>query len=102
MRELLNEDMYLISEIIDKINFELPERNKMVDGKKVEMTVEEYGQKILAIITKKLYLAKEPANRLLANLLEKDIAEVEKMKLKETIKAFAELLGKEGFADFFK
>jgi hydroxylamine reductase (hybrid-cluster protein) len=102
MRGLLNEDMYLISEMIDKMSLTLPPKSKIVDGKTFEKTNEEYGLEIITKIVSKVHLASNPVNKLLANVMETTEAEVKKMKLTDTIKAIKELFGNAGFTDFFK
>ena len=102
MGELKNEDMYLISAIIDKSNFAMPLREKVIDGKAMKKNDEEYGLEILTGIVKKLHLVKDEVNLLISRILEKDISEVCAMSLKETIGVLKGLLGKEGMGDFFK
>lgn len=97
MRELLNEDMYLISEIADKTGLELPEINI---EQQTELQQTEMGYKLMIMIIKKMYKAKPEINQLLQNVFEKTDEEMEKMKLKETIKLIKELFAKEGFLDF--
>lgn len=102
MRELINEDMFLISEIIDKINIKIPEATKFEKGKEIRRSKEEIGMELIAQIVSKIYLAKEPVNQLLANVLEKDIADIRKMPIKDTISNIRELFSKEEFINFFK
>jgi len=102
MRELLNEDMYLISEMVDKMSLTLPPKSKIVDGKTFEKTDEEYGVEIITKIVSKVHLARDPVNKLLANVMEITEAEVKKMKLTDTIKAIKQLFESNGFTDFFK
>ena len=105
MRDLTNEDGYLILEIIDKTGFELPAQPKMspnLTDDELEKIQDSYGKKMILGIVTKLYRAKEPVNKLIASVLEKDIAEVRKMKLKDTIRLIKEIFTSEGLADFFK
>jgi|GEM_PF-2634574 len=102
MRELRNEDFYLISEIADLMDFELPSPTKEEKGKKVSKTQEEYGKELLTLLLKKAYKAKEPINQLISNLTGKPIEEIQSMPFKETGKALTELFTKQGFMDFFK
>ncbi|HUV84550.1 MAG TPA: hypothetical protein VMV86_02525 [Methanosarcinales archaeon] len=102
MRDLLGSDIYAISEILDKIDFKAPSTTTIVDGKTIEKTEKELGIDLLLVVIKKLYLAKDEINKLLASLTEKTIEEIEALKfgdLKNLLKEFTE---KEGFASFFK
>ncbi len=60
----------------------------------------EWGNEIIRTIASKLYLAQSPVNRLLSKLLEKDIEEVKKMPLKDTMKTIAEMIGIDSVKDF--
>jgi len=101
MRELLNEDMYLISEMIDKMGFKMPKKPRVTSEFTEAQAEAEWGNEIIRLIASKLYLAQEPVNKLLAELLEKDIEEVKKMPLKETIGVMSKLIGVESIKDFF-
>ena len=102
MRELLNGDMYLISEIIDKMNLKMPEVTREDGEKTVKKDNQELGAELLMQFARKVYLAKEPINKLLASVMEQDIKDVEKMNGKETLNAIAKLFGKAEIGDFFK
>ena len=102
MRELLIEDMYLISEIIDKMGFKMPKRQKVTKEYTEAEAEADWGNEIIRLIASKLYLAKDVVDKLLANVLEKDIEEIRKMKLKETMGTITSILGIEGVKDFFK
>lgn len=106
MRELLNEDMYLISEIIDRMNLEMPPVMKKIKDEKgnlveVEKNKNELGSELIVLIVKRLHLAKEPVDILLSHVLEKNIEEVKKMKLKETIEIIGKTLNVGELKDFF-
>ena len=106
MRELMSDDGYLISEIIDKTDVKIPTTTKIVKvkGKEttVEKTEEEFGLELIIALVRKIYKAKDETDQLIANVLEKDIKYVKSMKLKDKIKVVKEIFGKEGFFDFFK
>ena len=99
MRELLNEDMYILSERIDRMDLKMPPLKKE-DGK--VKTREELGGDMLLLFCRKVYLAKDQVNQLLSNVLDKPLDEIKKMTLKETGTEIAKLFGKAGMADFFK
>jgi hypothetical protein len=102
MRELINDDMYLISEIVDKMDLKIPDTHKVVNGARIKKTEDEFGTEIIVQIVKKLYLVKEPLNALLSAVLEKSPEEVKKMPLKESIGEMMKLFGLKEFMDFFK
>jgi hypothetical protein len=102
MRNLNNDDFYLISEIADCMDLEFPPSTRIVNGKEVPKTQEEYGREIFAMLFKKAHKAKKPINQLLANLMGKDVQDIEKMPFKETLSLVRELFAKEGFVDFLK
>lgn len=99
MRELRNEDMYLLSEILDRMDLKMPTLKKDDGAKK---TREELGADVVLSIVRKVHLAKDQINQLLANVMEKDLSEVKQMSLAETGSSIAKLFGKAGIADFFK
>jgi len=104
MRELQNEDMYLLSEIADKIEFTLPKypdtSNK--SDKEVEAMQKDYGMQIITMLIRKIYKAKSEINKLLANVNEKSVEEISKMSIKETILMLKTLIKQDGVLDFFK
>lgn len=102
MRELINEDMYLISEIVDKIDLKIPDTHKTENGKRVEKTKEELGTEIIVQIVKKMHLVKDPMNQLLAGVMEKSIEEVKKMPIKDSAEAVMQVFKLKEFTDFFK
>lgn len=102
MRTLENNDIYLLSEIIDKMEIELPSQTKNVKGKEVPKDQQEYGKEIITLLIRKIYKAKNEINQLISNLTGITTEEVEKMKIKDTIEAFKNIASQEGFADFLK
>jgi hypothetical protein len=102
MRELVNDDFYLISEIADKMDLILPSPTKEVKGKIINKTQAEYGAELMTLLLKKAYKAKEPINELLANLTGEDVEKIKKMTIKDSVKMVTQLFQKEGFIDFFK
>jgi hypothetical protein len=101
MRELQNDDMYLLSEIADKMDFTLP-KAPVMDKKNMQEAQKEYGMQIITLLIKRLYRAKNEINQLIANVTEKSIDEVSKMSIKETIDTFKKILTQDGVLDFFK
>lgn len=104
MKSLSNEHFYLISEIADKMDIQLPEYPDIKDKKKdeIEKIQKQYGQKLIVLLLRKAYKAKEPINRLLADLMDKNVEEIENIQITETVNLLTELFKKEGFMDFLK
>jgi hypothetical protein len=109
MRELQNDDMFILSEIADKMNITFPKvpeilskKGTDIDKKKYDAASAEYGKECIMTIVKKIHLAKNEVNKLIASVSGKTIEEVEKMTLKETITNIAAILKQPGVMDFFK
>lgn len=104
MRKLIVDDLYLISEIFDKMDFELPDfkQEKRVTNK-VELAdvQEKYGTKIVISFFKKIYKAKNEVNQLIANVLEKDVKEVKKMSITSIKEVLNEIINSEDVKNFF-
>lgn len=105
MRKLDVEDMYLLSEIADKMEFTMPKYpeipDKMSKAEK-EAVVKTYGAEIITFIIRKIHKAKIEVNQLIANATEKSIDEVKKMSPGEMIAIIKEILKQDGVLDFFK
>ena len=104
MRELQNEDMYILSEIADKIEFTLPkypDTNNKSEGE-IAAIQKDYGLQIMTMLIRKIYKAKSEINKLLANVNEKSVEEISKMSIKETILMLKTLIKQDGVLDFFK
>jgi len=93
MKELLNEDLFLISEILDKMDINIPD-TKDKDDKSL-------GMEIIMNIVKNIHLAKNEVNTLIARLTGKTAEEVAAMKLSETVKTIKEIISNEDFKSFF-
>ena len=104
MRELQNEDMYILSEIADKIEFTLPKYPDISNKNQGEILAvqKDYGLQIITMLIRKMYKAKPEVNKLLANVNEKSIEEISKMSIKETIIMLKNLIKQDGVLDFFK
>lgn len=113
MRKLLNDDMYLISEIADKMDVDLPkypviniknESEKTEIQKAAEKTAiqKDFGMRVIHLLVRKVYKAKKEVNNLIANVLEKKVEEVQKMPITETINILKNILKEDGVMDFFK
>jgi hypothetical protein len=106
MRELLNEDMYLISIIADKANIKLPSATTTIVGEDgltqvVKRDAEEYGLDLAMAILRSIHKAKAEINTLLKNVLEKDV-DISKMTLKETKDSIIQIFKNEDFLAFFR
>lgn len=99
MRDLMFDDIYLVSVIADKMDLELPSSTKKVKGKEVNKTQEEYGVEVGTIMLKRIHRAQNEVNQLLSKLLGKDVSE---LTIIDAVKTFKELFSDEGFQSFFK
>ncbi|WP_424765693.1 hypothetical protein [Paenibacillus sp. sgz302251] len=101
-RAIVNDDMYLLSEIADKMDIVIPSHSKEVKGKPVQKSQEEYGMEIITALGKKLYKAKDEINQLLSSLSGLSVEEIKKMPVGFTVKALTSIVKQEGVVDFFK
>ena len=91
MRKLCIEDMYLLSEIADKIEFELPD----VKGK----TQEQLGAELILQLFKKMHKAKNEINQLIESVTGRNINELSLVEIKNTL---MDIFRQDGTFDFFK
>ena len=91
MKQIGVDEIYLLSEIADKMDLILPDS----EGK----TPEAYGREIFMSLFKKLHKARKEVNQLIMVLTEKDPA---KMTVKELVTALTDVLKQDGVLDFFK
>lgn len=101
-RSITNDDMFLISEIVDRMDINFPSQFKEVKGKPVQKSQEEYGIEIVTTLGKRLYKAKDEINQLLSNLSDLSVDEIKKMPIGFTLKALTSIVKQEGVVDFFK
>ena len=96
MRELSNNDIFILSQIIDKMDLKLPSvPKKTEDGKR------DFALSFGLTLVRNMHKAKDEINTLLASLTGKTITEVESLTGIETLNLFAEMFGKKDFTDFF-
>ena len=101
--KLKNKHIYALSEIADKMDFTFPKAPILKGTKEqIDQTRNEYGREIMTNIVKKIHKAQNEINKLLADVNEKTIEEIENMEIKEAIKMFSDLLKQEGVLSFFK
>jgi len=93
MRELEGNDMFLLSEIADKMDIKLDVKGK---------SQEEIGVDLMLFLVKKSHKAKDEIKQLVATLTEKTSEEVGKMSPKQLITSVKEILKQDGVLDFFK
>lgn len=105
MREIQNTDMYILSEIADKMDLQFPKMQKLpknADTETISEARNEYGKELITMLIKKIHKAKNEINQLISNITEKPISEVEKMSIKETVNTLSNVLKQDGVLDFFK
>ncbi len=93
MRKLTTDDMFILSEIADKMDITINAKGK---------TQEEMGAELLLFLIKKAHKAKNEIKTLVSRLTEKSEEEVAQMSPKQLINAVSEILKQDGVLDFFK
>lgn len=104
MRELQTQDMYILSQIADKLDFQfpkIPDTSKMSEEEKKKNSTE-FGEKIITFFVRNIYKAKDEINMLIANVTGKSIDEVKSMPFQEFTTTIKELVKQPGVLDFFK
>ena len=105
MRQLQVEEMYLLSEIADKMDFQFPKypkiSKKMSDEEK-DALMRDYGSEIVTFLVRKIYKAKNEVNQLIAAVTEKSVEDVKKMPSTEFTATLKEIMKQPGIFDFFK
>jgi hypothetical protein len=97
MRKLNVDDIFLLSEIADKMDFELPAYPESSDNS--EKIQREYGMKLFALLFKKIHKAKNEIKELVSSVTGKD---PNAMGIKELSVTFKEIVSQEGALDVFK
>lgn len=93
MRKLQTDDMFLLSEIVDKMDLAIDPKGK---------TQEELGTELVVTLVRKAHKAKEEIKELVASLTGKTAEEVGQMSPKEMIDTVSEIMKQDGVLDFFK
>ena len=101
LRKLEFDDMFLLSEIVDKMELELDvEELTPKEGE----TATEVGFRVLIPLLKqvarKLHAARDEVKQLVANLSGKSIEEIGKLSPRELIQAVQSIMSQEGVLDF--
>jgi hypothetical protein len=94
MRKLETDDMFLLSEILDKMEYN-------VNFSK-DTTQEQLGVEMLIQLSRKAYKAKDEIKTFIANVTGKSTDEVSKMPIKELIKTLKNILQQDGVMDFLQ
>jgi len=93
MRKLETDDMFLLSEIADKMDIKIDAAGK---------SQEEIGVDLMLFLVKKSHKAKDEIKQLVATLTEKTPEEVSRMSPKQLVTSIKEILKQDGVLDFFK
>jgi len=102
MRKLSVDDIYLLSKIADKMDFEMPTYPNMNDKMSEQLKENlqrEYGMKLMMLLLKKIYKAKDEVNELVESVSGKNPKE---MSIKELTNTIKEIMSQEGALDVFK
>ena len=100
MKRLSIDEIYLLSEIADKmdVKVDLPD----ISGKnkdEIALLQEQLGKKLMLQMFRKMHKAREEINELIKAITDKEANKLSFKELKETI---TEVLKQEGVMDFFK
>lgn len=98
MRDFTLEDGFLLSEILDKMDFQM-DINQYADEKVNQAYI---GGQMVLLFIKKMHLAKKEIVKLIANMTDEPIADVEKRSISQIKEFFNELFQQEGLKDFFE
>lgn len=101
IKEFTLEDGFILSEILDKMDYNL-DLNALADASKKGKDAQAYlgGQMMLELV-KKLYKAKPEVMKFIAHMTGQKVEEVRNFTIAETKEFFAELFKQEGLTDFF-
>jgi translation initiation factor 1 (eIF-1/SUI1) len=97
MRKLNVDDIFLLSEIAEKMDFELPAYPEKTENE--EKAQREYGMKLFAMLFKKIHKAKTEIKELVTSVSGKSANE---MGVKELADSFKQIISQEGALDVFK
>jgi len=98
MRALRKDDLYLLSEIIDLMDVDLP-KIKSENGLVTKKDQEQYGIELMFSLFKKIYKVKEPLEALIYSLTGEKL---EGKSIQEIISLFKQLYEQEGIQNFIK
>lgn len=105
MRKLTGEDVFFLSAILDKMNIDV-DLNKILDeAKKIKSKEEQRafaGGKLAMMFVKRIHYAKPEFYEWLSDLDGRPVAELKKLKIKETVDLLMELGKDEELAELFK
>ena len=102
IREMNFEDVFLFSEIIDKMDVQA-DLNKMFDEAKKHPDAQAYlGGQLMLSIFKRMHKAKAEVTQFVANITEKSVEDIQKLKVSELKDVFMSLIKDEEFQAFFK
>lgn len=93
MRQLQTDDMFLLSEIVDKMDLTIDPKGK---------SQEELGAELIVMLARRVHRAKDEIKALVAELTGKSPEEVGAMPPGEMIEAVKQIISQDGVLDFFK
>lgn len=97
MRDFTFKDGFLLSEILDKMDFQM-DLNQYADEK---VNQEYIGGQMLLLFFRKMHLAEKEIMKLIANMTDEPITDVEKWDVSQIKEFFNELFQQDGLKDFF-
>lgn len=103
MREFKAKDIFLLSLILDKIEFD-EDLNGLFEAAKAKQKDRQafLGGKLILVIFKRFHKAKDEILQLASELSEMSVEEVGELSIKELKDIFMSMVNNEDFKDFFK
>lgn len=92
IRPLITDDMYILSEILDKMEIDLD-----VKGEEAR----EVGLKLIYNMVRKVYKARKEVTLFLAQISGRSVQEISELPMGQTIDLFKQALSQDGLIDFF-
>ena len=97
MRDFTLKDGFLLSEILDKMDFQV-DLNQYADEKVNQAYI---GGQMMLLFIRKMHLAEKEIMKLMANMTDEPMADVEKWDVGKIKEFLNELVQQDGLKDFF-
>lgn len=97
MRQFTLKETFLLSEILDKMDFKI-DLNQLLDDKANQAYI---GGQMILVLLKRMHLAEREMVKLMASVSEEPIAEVEKWSISRVKEFLTDLASQDGIKDFF-
>jgi len=101
MRELIFEDLFVLSAIIDKMGIRADINKIFQEAQKQEEAQAYFGGQIVMMMIAKIHLAKKEVFEFLADISNLKVEEVRKMPIKEVIELLKKIFENNDVSSFF-